>query len=454
MGGATWTPGTPAGPRWRGLGPRAGPGGKLQGRPRYATVSGYVAREFLWGGLVCFLFFFSVFFVNQILLMAEDILSRKAPFKDVMLLLLYSLPSVVAMSFPFASLVGALMTAGRLSSDSEMLAMMAAGIPPRRVFAPFLVLGFTFAVASFGMNDYFLPRGSIEFGRLSRKLVASSPALELKPWSSRRYKDVTVVTGGMEGSVIKDLLIFDRTEEGSERVISAGKASLSAEGGRDDVVLSLEDVWQQTIKKSERNRFEWATAARMEYRISTQDQVFQGGALGPRDMPSADLAKVIAEKGAALEQKRQRREEDMASARAELEEAYEAELAGKSPWANSSDRLDRPLASLLSFGTAPPDDRTLQVFRLEYFKKFSIPAGAFFFVILAFPLGIMARRAGRAMGFGAGILIAVVYWSFLIGGDALGRKLGWSPFWSMWLPDALVLFAGGVLWAMKALRAR
>jgi lipopolysaccharide export system permease protein len=203
-----------------------GGGRAYRGRPRYGVIAGYVSREFLFGFFVCFLFFFAVFFVNQILLMAEDILSRKAHLKDVALLLVYAMPSVVAMSFPFASLVGALMAAGRLSSDNEMLAAMASGIPPRRAFAPFLVLGLVFTLVSFAMNDYFLPRGSIEFSKLSRKLIASTPALELKPWSSKRYKDVTVVTGDMIGAKIKNLLIFDRSDEGTERVISAGEAGL------------------------------------------------------------------------------------------------------------------------------------------------------------------------------------------------------------------------------------
>jgi lipopolysaccharide export system permease protein len=426
--------------------------GRRSGRSRFAVIGLYVSREFLFGALVCFLFFFAVFFVNQILLMAEDILSRKAPFKDVMLLLLYSLPSVIAMSFPFASLVGALMAAGRLSADSEMLAIMAAGIPPRRAFAPFLVLGLAFTLVSFTMNDYFLPRGSIEFGKLSRKLVASTPALELKPWSSRRYKNVTVVTGDMAGSRIKDLLIFDRSEEGSERVISAGAASLSVDEKRNDVVLYLEDVWQQTVKKAEKDRFEWAKAANMEYRISMRDQGTGSSILGPRDMPSVDLAAVIADKSASLELRRAKRDEDIASARATLREAYEAEAAGKLSWPNQAERLRPALSALRAFGNVPPDDRTLQVYRLEYFKKFSIPSGAFCFVVLAFPLGLLARRSGRAMGFGIGILIAVVYWAFLIGGDALGRRLGWSPFWSMWLPNALVLAAGLALWAARLRR--
>jgi lipopolysaccharide export system permease protein len=263
---------------------------------------------------------------------------------------------------------------------------------------------------------------------------------------------VTVVTGDMDGTRIKDVLIFDRSEEGSERVIAAGRASLRVDDRREDVVLYLEDVWQQTVKKSEKERFEWSRAANMEYRISSQDQGGIGATIGPRDMPAIDLARVIAEKSSSLDQKRAKLDGDLSSARAELERAYDLELAGSSSWANSAERLSPILGSLRSLGSSQPGDRTLQVYKLEYFKKFSIPSGAFFFVVLAFPLGLLAKRSGKAMGFGIGILIAVVYWSFLIGGDALGRRLGWSPFWSMWLPNSLVLASGLSLWAARLRR--
>jgi len=417
---------------------------------RSSIIGLYAAREFLFGFVVCFMFFFVVFFVNQILLMAEEILSKKAPVKEVLLLLVYAMPSIIAMSFPFASLVGALMAAGRLASENEVLAMMAAGIPPRRAFAPFLLLGLVFSFASFAMNDYFLPRGTIAFGKLYRKLLTTTPALELRPYSSKRYRDVTVVTGDMEGIDILNLLIFDRSSEGNARVISASKARLEEAGSGTDVVLRLEGVWQQSVRRDEPERFEWASAEDMEYRISTKESSDDEISIGPREMPSADLAKVIVEKEAALKGRAVRREEDVARARAALADAYALEAASLIPWANAADRLRPRLAALRALGEGAPQDRTLQVYELEYYKKFSIPAGAAFFVILAFPLGLRARRSGRAVGFGLGILIAVAYWALLLGGQTLGTRLGWSPFWSMWIPNAVVLAAGAFLWTARS----
>ncbi len=101
----------------------------------------YVGREYLLSFAVAFLFFFFIFFLNQILVMAEEIFSKKVPFWDVLLLVIYSLPIVIAFSFPFGSLVGALMAVGRLSSDNELLAFGALGVPSRHLVAPLLIVG-------------------------------------------------------------------------------------------------------------------------------------------------------------------------------------------------------------------------------------------------------------------------------------------------------------------------
>jgi lipopolysaccharide export LptBFGC system permease protein LptF len=89
----------------------------------------------------------------------------------------------------------------------------------------------------------------------------------------------------------------------------------------------------------------------------------------------------------------------------------------------------------------PVRDRSLDIYRLEYHKKFSIPAGALCFVFLAFPLGARARKSGRAVGFGIGLIVAVGYWALLIGGQTMGLRAGFDPLLAMWAPNVLVLAA-------------
>jgi lipopolysaccharide export system permease protein len=97
-------------------------------------------------------------------------------------------------------------------------------------------------------------------------------------------------------------------------------------------------------------------------------------------------------------------------------------------------------------------DRSLSLYWLEFYKKFSIPFGAFSFIFLAVALGLMAKKNGQTVGFIFGLIIAVVYWALLLGGQTLGIRLGTSPFWSMWMPNILSLSAGIILASIKVFR--
>jgi len=415
-------------------------------RLRLGKLEVYVGREYLLSFAVSFAFFFIVFFVNQLLLMAEDILSKRAPVKDVLLLLLFATPSVIAMSVPFASLVGALMAVGRLAADSELLVFQASGIRTARIFLPFVVLGIALSVASFAVNDIFLPLGTLEFGKLYRKMLVSAPALELQPWSSRHYKDITVVTGDVSGSTVSDILIFDKSEQRQERVISAKMAVIESGQNSSELVLKLHDVWTQTLKDDEKERFEYSSCDTMEYRITLNDGDALVSGIGPREMSSTDLGRSIAAQSTDWRSKDLLMLRDAETARWSLSEKYSRGIASSLAWEGATSGIPGLLSTFETKFAARPERRNLDIYVLEFWKKFSIPAGAAFFVILSFPIGARARRSGRSVGFGLGLLIAVLYWALLIGGQTLGSRLGFSPFWSMWLPDVVVLASGVLAW--------
>jgi lipopolysaccharide export system permease protein len=112
---------------------------------------------------------------------------------------------------------------------------------------------------------------------------------------------------------------------------------------------------------------------------------------------------------------------------------------------NQRTTFSRELQSLI----ATKKDRTLRLYWLEFYKKFSIPFGAFSFVFLAVSLGLMAKKSGQTVGFIFGLIIAVFYWALLLGGQTMGIRMGTSPFWSMWMPNMLALSAGLILAIVK-----
>ena len=117
------------------------------------TIYRYILSETFFSFLIAFLFFFFIFFVNQLLLMAREILTKHVPLGQVALLVLFSLPAIIAMSAPFASLVGTLMTVGRLSSDNEILVMLSSGLSYKNVFAPAITAGIIISIVGAGIGS-------------------------------------------------------------------------------------------------------------------------------------------------------------------------------------------------------------------------------------------------------------------------------------------------------------
>jgi len=354
------------------------------------TLFLYIAKEMLLYFFISFLFFFLVFFVNQILLMAEEVLSKKAPFFDVVKLIIFALPSIIATSAPFAALVGTLMGVGRLVSDREILSMNTLGVSMRFIIIPVLCVGMLISLVSFVTNDILLPAGTIHFNRLYRKILTSTPALELESNSIRRNERAIVVTGTVKDSVMDKLLVVDTDEDGNKRVIAApGAEIVKSTTGAILMSMKMNDSNAVIFNRKDRNQFDIVTSEEISYNILAKNVLpAYTGTITPREMSSRDLY-------------------------AELQSGEE-EL-GK---------------------------RRFNVYKMEFNKKFSIPFGAFFFVILAFPLALSSKHNGQSTGFILGLLIAVFYWSMLIGGQTLSIRLGFNGTVMMWLPNMVVLSMG------------
>ena len=405
----------------------------------------YVGREYLLSFSVAFLFFFFIFFVNQILVMAEEIFAKRVPFWDVMRLVVYSLPWVVMMSFPFGSLVGALMAIGRIASDNEALAFAASGVPPRQLLVPLAVLGIAFSAVSFVMNDYFLPLGTIRYAEIYRRIVYSNPSLEIEPLSIKKLDDVTVITGPVEGRTFRDVVLIDRSAERDRRVITARTARLE-ERERGVVSLVLEGVFTHASTPREGDRYEYSTSEQMVYNISLKSITASLAAPTPSQQSSVDVWRQISVMAAAeraLVTKRDERAADLAWDLAGRLRAL-CEAADRNPAAVDGVRGEAGQACERYVAERDRDvrDRSLRAYLLEFHWKFSVPAGCLVFAFFAWPVGIRARRSGRSVGFAVGLFVAIAYWGMLVAGRTFGVRLNVPPAAAMWLPDAVVFAAG------------
>jgi len=413
------------------------------------TLFRYIFLEMLFSFVICFFFFFFVFFVNQILLMAQEILEKHVPFGQVVLLVLFSLPLIISTSAPFASLVGTLMTVGRLTSDNEILVMLSSGLSYKIIFFPAITLGIIISLLSFFTNDVLLPAGTVQFNKLWRQILVSTPALELEANSVKRFKNTVIVTGDVSGNVIGNLIILDKTEEGERRMIMAGSAELK-DSGNEGLSLDLSKAFFHSSKEVTWDDYDYAQTDFLQYKVSNDDIMQDIVSVTPREMSSRDVFTSVRERRASLNTRANTRKARLIIQAAELENILRAgpETDSWNTKSSSISSFRRDFQSLMSV----MNDRTLNISVLELYRKFAVPLGAFCFVFLAVSLGLMAKKSGQTVGFIFGVIISVIYWSMLFIGQTMGLRVGTPPFWSMWLPNIFFLSAGIVLAVIKVRR--
>lgn len=353
----------------------------------------YLLKDLFLYFFVAFLFFFMIFFVNQILLDVEKLLAASAPFADVMKIMFYSLPFIIAQSSPFATLVGFLMSLGGMMSNNEILIFRAAGFSFFRLLGPIIFMGVLISVVSFFVNDYLIPLGTIKYNKLFREILSSKPTIELEENSVKSIGNSYIVMGDVEGENVSDIILFDE-ETNSEKIIIAGNSSLVGAKSEGVIMqLKMDDATVVLLDKKEKENFEVITSEKTVFNVF--DSIINGSTShSAREMTTYDLVKEI--------------------------------------------------HSLKENITEDSDDKyRLNLWEMEFHKKFSLPFGSVFFAFLAFSIAfIFGKHNGQTIGLFVGLVICVLYWAMQIMGQLFVLRVGLDSFWCIWVSNFVIGFFG------------
>jgi lipopolysaccharide export system permease protein len=258
-----------------------------------------------------------------------------------------------------------------------------------------------------------------------------------------------IVTGNVTGNAIDNMLILDKTSDGERRVILANNAELK-DAGKNGLSLDLNRAFIQSSKEIAREDYDYASAGSLRYWVPQEDLMQAVASISPREMSSVDVFKEIRKQTAELNVRLNERQNKVSILALTLEDTLRAGPSGEN-WNRRTSQFtafQRETQTLRSMR----NDRSLSLHWLEFYKKFSIPFGAFSFIFLAVSLGLMAKRSGQTVGFIFGLIISVFYWVLLVGGQTLGIRFNTSPFWSIWMPNILALSAGLILAVIKIVK--
>ena len=134
-------------------------------------------------------------------------------------------PFAISFALPMGILTGVLLTLGRLSADSEITAMRAAGISVVRVARPVFVLATLCTAVALYINFESAPWARVQFHREFAEAVRTNPLGLIVPKTFiRDFRGAVLYVGAKDGNILRDIWLWDL--DGESRVRRLVRAEL------------------------------------------------------------------------------------------------------------------------------------------------------------------------------------------------------------------------------------
>jgi lipopolysaccharide export system permease protein len=346
------------------------------------TTYFYIWKEILPIFLIGLMTFTIILLMDKIFRLIELII-RGGNIPNIFMLLIFIAPSFLTLTIPTAVLLGILLTLGRLSGDSEIIAFKASGISLYQLYVPILLFSISaFLITNF-LVFYGLPWGNRGFMSTLRLIAQSKPDVEIKERIFNSFNNLVVYVDKIpiHGKKMEGILIFDEREKGNINTIFAQEGFLISHPATQEISLKLIN--------GNIHRFESRTKAYQKINFDTYHLKFEIG------RTLAALEKNIKEHEMSIDV---------------IKKTIEERRKNGEFTANLEVTLHR---------------------------LYAVPFACIVFGLIGVPLGIQPRRSGRSYGFVFCILIMLAYYVSLIAFGMLAVRKIISPFWAGWLPTMM-----------------
>lgn len=354
----------------------------------------YILRELLPPTLLGFGFYTFIILMNQLFDFAEMIIKRSLPFRIVLELLALALPHIVVLTIPMALLVGILIAVGRLSADSEIIAMQSAGLSTGSIYRPVFYFSVVVFFINFVMMTWVLPAGNSALQKRRIQLVTTAVEKEIQPRVFvDEYEDVVLYINDVddETGLWQGVFISDTSDPRQQRIVTAESGQVSVTAGTGQVWLNLENSETHVASADKPERYD--LNRNQSQRILLNDPALEN--LEPISLAKSLKEMSLGELFTFLQRARTRRD--------------------------------------------PLDERFALV---EIHERFAIPFACIAFGVLGLPLGMTNRRGGKSSGFSLSIGVILLYYILLSNGEDLARNGRVPPALGMWMPNAVLLGLG------------
>ena len=344
----------------------------------------YIVREvsrhaFL--GLVVFTF---VFLVPRLVQLMEIYVRHVGSDIQILKFFLCILPGVFVFTVPIATLIGVLLGLGRMSADSEIIAITSLGIGRRRILLPVGVLAMAGTLLTLAITTWVGPTALGTVNSIKAELASSQISFQVQPrvFDERFPKKVLYVNDvSASGTQWHGVFVADTGGESGSQVTLADNAIVIPEPRLGKLELHLQGGTTHEFSRADANHYSVTSFGQSDWPIEVSGLV--PAHPRRRSIPEQSMRELVAEKNAG--------------------------------------------------------SRDASV---ELHTRLAFPVACLVFALVAVPLGAQPRRGGRAAGSLLAVVLIAAYYLLLIMGAALARHGKLSPAAGSWMANAILAFLG------------
>ncbi len=353
------------------------------------TLYKYILNE-IWPTFFVTLFVMVfIMMASQMLPMTELIITRGVRVTQVLGIVIFLLPDLVAFALPAVNLIAVVVAFLRLSTDSEIVALKSCGVSLYQMLPPVLGLSFLAFLFALVIGAFVAPWGNRSFKDLIFRIAESEANVGIKERVFSEPFDNVVFYVNRYSSrekLLKDVFVVDRREKGMTSTIVAEEARILLQP--DERIITL--------------RFLRGTIFLVE--------------------------------------------KDLKSARTIGFESYDLSISLKDIMAGLAARKKKPhelsVGELLKqLDEVPKGESRYNAIMRELVEKGSMPLAVFLMGVIGVPLGARLRARGRSAGIGLSLAVFSSYYLFLAGMRSICSSGILSPAIGVWIPVFFLLIS-------------
>jgi LPS export ABC transporter permease LptG/LPS export ABC transporter permease LptF len=358
-----------------------------------------IFREVATSAVLGTVLFTFVLFLQRVGKLFEILVRSSASPQTVASLFALAIPFTLTFTVPLGVLVGVLIALSRMSSDGEITAMRAAGIPARKVIPPVLVLATVAMMVAATASLWLTPFATWRTYKILNQLVAAELTSEVQPrvFEEQFPNRIVYVGDVIPGAVTRWRNVFiadmtppeERKNEAHDRgdnprVTVASDAIAVADVAHNLIQLSMLNVATHEVDKD--SAYHRTTSPK-------GDQILEA------TKPNEIVVKAFTE----------------------MDTVPLYRIAYQDPKTEPDKRLEA---------------------RIEFNQRLALPPACFLLALIGIPLGVSSKKGGRAGAFVMTVALAFLYWVGLLFSNGLAKQQKLPVGVAMWIPNTVFAVIG------------